>query len=250
MKAFRIILAIIASLLIVPLGIAATAGAMWFTLPMIETTIIGTTILKVLTEQWIFWITIGSTALYVVLQLLQSIFNKNMSAKVKNFFIHLNTWTMGLVAIALAVATFALVNPLTAEEVIITMPKKITIGIGIVLLTLFHIFAGKVSKIVDRKIQAYDTAKEMNTVGRSSVVFMNILKLLEILFPEMIVIVLLCLCVSWNVSIYFIAALVACLVPVFGNIVCDFNTRHEIKRNAELEKDKMAERISNNMRGM
>ena len=119
-----------------------------------------------------------------------------MSAKVKNFFIHLNTWTMGLVAIALAVATFALVNPLTAEEVIITMPKKITIGIGIVLLTLFHIFAGKVSKIVDRKIQAYDTAKEMNTVGRSSVVFMNILKLLEILFPEMIVIVLLCLCVS------------------------------------------------------
>lgn len=51
MKAFRIILAIIASLLIVPLGIVATAGAMWFTLPMIETTIIGTTILKVLTEQ-------------------------------------------------------------------------------------------------------------------------------------------------------------------------------------------------------
>lgn len=250
MKAFRIILAIIASLLIVPLGIVATAGAMWFTLPMIETTIIGTTILKVLTEQWIFWITIGSAILYVVLQLLQSIFNRDMSAKVKNFFIHLNTWTMGLVAIALAVATFVLVNPLTAEEVIITMPKKITIGIGIISLALFHIFSGKVSKIVNRKIQAYDTSKEMNTVGRSSVVSMNILKLLEILFPELIVLVLLCMCVSINVSIYFLVALTACLVPVFGNIVCDFNTRHEIKRNAELEKDKMAEKISNNMRGM
>lgn len=250
MKVFKIILAILASLLIVPLGIIATAGAMWFTLPMIETTIIGTTILKVLTEQWIFWITISSAILYVLLQFLQAIFNKNMSAKVKNLFIHLNTWTMGLVAIALAVATFVLVNPLTAEEVVITMPKKITIGIGIVSLALFHIFSGKVSKIVNRKIQAYDNSKEMNTVGRSSVIFMNILKLLEILFPELIVLILLCMCVSFNVSIYFLVALIACLVPVLGNIVCDFNIRREIRRKEQLEKEELVQKISNNIRSI
>ena len=78
---------------------------------------------------------------------------------------------------------------------------------------------------------------------------MNVLKLLEILFPELIVLMLLCLCVSWNVSIYFIVTLSACLIPVLGNIICDFNTRREIKRNEEIEKDKLAEKISNNMRG-
>jgi hypothetical protein len=157
---------------------------------------------------------------------------------------------MGLVAIALAVATFVLVNPLTAEEVIITMPKKITIGVGIVLLALFHIFSGKVSKIVNRKIQAYDTSKEMNTVGRSSVIFMNILKLLEILFPELIVLILLCMCVSFNVSIYFLVALIACLVPVLGNIVCDFNIRREIRRKEQLEKEELVQKISNNIRSI
>lgn len=114
---------------------------------------------------------------------------------------------------------------------------------------IFHIFSNKISKIVNRKIQAYENAKELNVVGRSSIIFTNILKLLEILFPEVIVLVLICSCLGWNVATSFVIVLVAMLIPMIGNIDCDFNTRAEIKRLNQIKEDKFAEKVAGNMRG-
>ena len=41
-----------------------------------------------------------------------------------------------------------------------------------------------------------ENAKEINTVGRSSIIITNILKLIEILFPEVLILSLMCFCVS------------------------------------------------------
>ena len=155
---------------------------------------------------------------------------------------------MALVAIALSVATFVMVE-VKVTEFELTNLRKIGIGVSFVLLFIFYIFSSKVSKIINRRIQAYENAKELNVVGRGSIIFTNILKLLEILFPEVLVLLLICFCLSWNVAAYFIVVLVAMLIPMIGNIDCDLNTRAEIKRNKQIEEDKFVEKVADNMRG-
>lgn len=245
MKVFKTILFILSTLLIIPLGLVMAGGAVWYTLPALATTELGLFITKYLSSTAIFWTVIGSTILYVVLRLLQIIFNRDLSAKLKNFIIHLNTWSMCLVALAGALYTFAMANPLVAQAVVITIPRKISIGICLICLIAFHILSGKVMKIINRKIQAYDNAKEANQIGRSSVIFINLLKLFEMFFPEMVVLALLCSCVSWNIASYFIIVIIAGFIPVIGNIESDFNTRREIKIKQRLEQDKLAEKIAN-----
>ena len=248
MKTLRAILLMLANILMLPLAIMLTTGIVWYSLPAIQVSVIGNWLLSFLTPTAIFWITIGSAIGFTLLYVLTKIFSKYQKAKIKNFFIHLTTWLMALVAIALSVATFALVD-IKGTEVDIGNVRKIGIGVSFVLLFIFYIFSNKVSKIINRRIQAYENAKELNVVGRGSIIFTNILKLLEILFPEVLVLLLICFCLSWNVATYFIIVLVAMLIPMIGNIDCDLNTRAEIKRNKQIEEDKFAEKVADNMRG-
>lgn len=248
MKTLRAILLMLANILMLPLAIMLTTGIVWYSLPAIQVSVIGNWLLSFLTPTAIFWITIGSAMGFTLLYVLIKIFSKYQKAKTKNFFVHLTTWLMALVAIALSVATFALVD-IKGTEVDIGNVRKIGIGVSFVLLFIFYIFSNKVSKIINRRIQAYENAKELNVVGRGSIIFTNILKLLEILFPEVLVLLLICFCLSWNVATYFIIVLVAMLIPMIGNIDCDLNTRAEIKRLNQVKEDKFAEKVADNMRG-
>lgn len=248
MKVFRSILLMLANILILPLAIALTAGIVWYSLPALQVSVIGNWLLSFLTPTAIFWITIGSAIGFTLLYVLIKIFGKYQKAKVRNFFVHLTTWLIALVAIALSVATFVMVE-VKVTEFELTNLRKIGIGVSFVLLFIFYIFSSKVSKIINRRIQAYENAKELNIVGRGSIIFTNVLKLLEILFPEVLVLLLICFCLSWNVAAYFIVVLVAMLIPMIGNIDCDLNTRAEIKRNKQIEEDKFVEKVADNMRG-
>ena len=248
MKTFRAILLMLANILILPLAILLTTGIVWYSLPAIQVSVMGNWLLHFLTPTAIFWITIGSAIGFTLLYVLIKIFGKYQKAKVKNFFVHLTTWLMALVAIALSVATFVMVE-VQVTEFELTNLRKIGIGVSFVLLFIFYIFSSKVSRIINRRIQAYENAKELNIVGRGSIIFTNILKLLEILFPEVLVLLLICFWLSWNVAAYFIVVLVAMLIPMIGNIDCDLNTRAEIKRNKQIEEDKFAEKVADNMRG-
>lgn len=251
MKAFKTILLLISNLLTVPLACLTAFGTVWFVLPELSAnTELGLFVTNQigLNTSTLFWITIVAASVYLVLLILQKIFDKSVSSKLKNFFIHLNTWLMTLVVIGLSIYTFIVANPLVAEEVIITMPRKIGIGVILGVLILYHIFSTKILTIINRKIQSYENARESNIVGRSSVIFVNMLKLLEVFFPEMIILGLLCFCVSWNVASYFIVVLVACLIPVIGNIMCDFNIRTEIAIKKEIEKDLLAQKVAKNLK--
>lgn len=248
MKFIRSLLLTLLHLLILPIGLLMTAGIMWYTLPSFQTTIVGTTISSILSPTIIFWITIGSAILYTILFIVTRLCNKFLPLKLRNCFIHINTWTMGLVGMAAAIATFVLVNPLISDEVIVNIPKKIGIGICLIAIILFHMFSRKLTAIINRKIQSYENAKEINVVGRSSVVFINFLKLFELFFPEMVLLSLLCLCVSWNIACYFVVVLICSLIPVLGNIECDFATRRQAKRDKELADAKMADAVANRLK--
>ena len=249
MKFFKTLLTIICNILMLPLSLVAMSGAMWYILPAYQTTKIGTVITGILSAKSIFWITIISAAALVIFYVLQLIFSKDLSAKLKNFFIHLNTWLLFILCVTISIETFILVEPLQADSVIIAAPRKISIGICLGLLIIFHMFSGKVMKIINRRIQAYENAKETNLYGRSSVIMTNLLKVFELFFPELIVLLLLCFCVSWNVSQFFIIILASCAFPLLGNIISDFNIKREIRRKERIEKDLLAKKVAENMKG-
>lgn len=225
-----------------------TLGILWFTLERFDKTFIGEFILRYLTSTYVFWITISMAIFVVLLLLVKIILRNSLKAKVNNFFIHFNTWVACLIVAGLTGITFYEVAPLITESINITQIKKIGIAIILLLLISFHIISSKVLKVVERKLIAYDTSIEMNTVGRGSVILNNILKLIQLIFPEILILILICLIVSWNVSNYFVLLLIACLVPVVGNIISDFNTRAEIRKNNKKKEDEMINKIANKVK--
>ncbi len=244
MKAFKIILTIMLSIISIPCAMIMTTGAIWYTLPLIQTTPLGLLITNHIPSAVIFWLTIGCAIGYTVIIILEKIFNIG-NAKFKNFFVHLNTWLIALIAIALSIYSFITCNPLISEAVEITATRKIGIGVCLGLLLLHILFSNKIFKILNRKIQAYENSKEMNIVGRGSVIITNILKLIEIWFPETIILAMLAFSTSWNIAIHYIIVITSFIIPMIGNIEADLNTRAEIKRNKENEKDELAEKIAN-----
>jgi hypothetical protein len=102
---------------------------------------------------------------------------------------------------------------------------------------LYGLLHKKLGKLVDRKIQAYDTAKELNANGRSSVILTQILKAIDLIFPEVILLATLCFAFNIEVSLYFIFILASFIIPLIGNMVCDKRVKLEAKRNLEEERE-------------
>ena len=245
---FKGILFILINILNIALGITATVGACWFALPTLRLTEVGIKVTSVLPNSAIFWITIVAASLLLIFYLIKKYCFRRASAKLKNFFTHLNTWLMAFIAIAFSIVAFIYSN-IEVQNFDLTKLRKSGIVVCFGLLFLSHLLAGKIAKVINRKIQSYENAKELNVVGRSSIIFTNILKLIEILFPEVIVLSLICFCVSWNVAAYFLIILVASLLPMLGNIDCDFNTRREIIKYNKKKDAKFIEEIANKIKG-
>lgn len=249
MKFLKTIFSWFLHILNIPLCMTATFGTIWYVLPTLKQTIIGEAILKAFTETTIFWITIGS-AITLFVSIICSIFlNKKVNSKIKNFFIHLDTWVICLTALILSISTFILINPIVTTGITIGIYKKIMIAVDLLLLVIFHIFSTKISRIINRKIQSYQNSKELNIVGRSSIIWVNFLKLIEILFPEILILFLLSLIVSWEVASYFTIILLGVLVPMFGNIICDFIARKEVIKNNNDKHQQLVSDVANKVKG-
>lgn len=247
MRVFKNIILWILNILSIPLTIITTFGVVWYILPLSEGLQIYDYINKFISMPARFWLTVGSGFLLLTIIIIQLILGRNQSSKVKNFFLHTNTWLACIISTVFAIMSFVM-NSIITEGIEIGIPQKIIIGVDLVLLLMFHIFAGKISKVINRKIQAYETSKEVNAVGRSSIIWINLLKLLEIIFPEILVLLLLCLMLSWNVGGYFTMLLIGFTLPIIGNIICDFNTRKEIVKLNEEKHQKFVNDVANKIK--
>lgn len=248
MKIFKSILFWFLNILSIPLTTITTTGIVWYILPLGEGLQIYDFINKHVSTPLRFWLTVGCGFLLLITMILQIFLGKGQKSKIKNFFLHINTWIACLISTVFAIASFA-VNNISTEGIEIGIPQKIIIGIDIIFLLCFHIFAGKISKILNRKIQAYENSKEINVVGRSSIIVVNLLKLLELIFPEMLVLLLLCLMLSWNVAGYFTMLLIGFTIPIIGNIICDFTARKEIAKLNEEKHQKLVNDVANKIKG-
>ena len=105
--------------------------------------------------------------------------------------------------------------------------------------------APKIRVLVNRKIQAYDTAKELNANGRSSVVGVQLLKCFDFICPEIFLLISLCFAFNWDIAIYFIFIICAFILPVIGNIICDKRVKREARRKEVIQREVLVNEVAN-----
>lgn len=241
----KFICSFICYVLLVPCLLALTIGATWYLLPACQTTQLGQWLLTNVTEQGIFIATIVSAVSTVFFWIMGKVFVVIKNSKALNFYTHLISWILALVLAAEAVYAFIASDAIHSAALELNLVRKIGLLACGVAMLLYAIIAPKVRKLVDRRIQAYDTAKELNADGRSSVVGMQFLKCLDFICPEIFLMIALCFAFNWAISLYFIFIICSFLLPIIGNIVCDKRVKIEARKRKEQERETLVNEVAN-----
>lgn len=226
----KFILSFICYVALIPLLLALTVCLTWYLLPEFQATFMGEWISSQLPDQTMLIATgmiVGSILLFFILSRL---FKVIKSSKANNLYTHFASW---IIAFALAIeslATFFIAEELSTAAFDLNLTRKIGIIAGGVGMLLYSILNPKIRTLVDRRIQAYDTAKELNANGRSSVVGTQVLKALDFCFPELLLMLVLCFAFNIQISVYFIYIIASFAIPVVGNMICDSRVKKEAIR--------------------
>ena len=233
----KFILSFICYVVMIPLLLALTIALTWYVLPAFQTTQLGILVSNQFPDQTVFLATLAICGCTVLFSILCKVFRVIKSSKPNNFYTHTVTWLLALVLAAEAVYTFFAAESLSSVAFELTLVRKIGIGVGVLGMLLYGILSPKLRIIVNRKIQAYDTAKELNAAGRTSVVWMQILKTLDFMCPELLLLGVLCFAFNFEIALYFIFIIAAFILPVIGNMICDKRVKVEAIRKEQEKAD-------------
>lgn len=246
MKAvIKFICSFICYLLFIPCVLVFTIGATWYLLPAFQSTYLGELIFSTFGEQTIFITTVCAGLTTMFFWLMGKLFTVVRNSKSLNFYTHIVTWILAIVLAAESVYSFIASGVINSVGVQLNLVRKIGILSCAISLLLYALIAPKVRKLVDRRIQAYDTAKELNAEGRSSVVGMQLLKCLDFICPEIFLLIALCFAFDWSISLYFIFIICSFILPLIGNMICDKRVKKEAARRKVEERDTMVNEIAN-----
>lgn len=219
----------------IPCVLAFTVCLTWYLLPAFQVTSLGTLINSHIEQDLQLLTTILIGCFTLLLMIFGKVFTVIKKSKALNFYTHLITWLVAIVLAAESVYTFIASVRIHTSAVALSPVRKIGILVCAVALLLYAVIAPKVRLLVDRRIQSYDTAKELNVNGRSSVVGMQILKCLDFICPELFLLIALCFAFNWEISVYFLFIIAAFCIPIIGNMICDGRVKREAVQ-IELEK--------------
>lgn len=244
-KIIFFICSVICYVLFIPSLMGIVIGGSWYLLPACQETILGTMLLNVLGTDGIMWATIGCGIGTIVFFILGKVFTVIKNSKALNFYTHIVSWLLTILIIALIGYTFAVSETMIAASFALNAFRRGGILICAGLMFLYSMFHRKIGKLIDRKLQAYDTAKELNAEGRSSVVWVNILKTLDFVLPELILFILICFCFNLDIAKYFIVIACSFFIPIVGNMICDKRVKIEAKRRKEEERETLVNEVAN-----
>ena len=220
-------------------------GGSWYLLPACQETALGTIFLNALGADGIMWATIGCGIGTIIFFILGKVFTVIKNSKALNFYTHIISWLLTILIIGLIGYTFAVSETMIAASFALNAFRRGGILICAGLMFLYSTFYRKIGKLIDRKLQAYDTAKELNAEGRSSVVWVNILKTLDFVLPELILFILICFCFNLDIAKYFIVIACSFFIPIVGNMICDKRVKIEAKRRKEEERETLVNEVAN-----
>ena len=238
---------ILVNLLLIVSSILLAFGLSYYTIPSGNNAVV-TWINGNIGSVAMFWITTASAIVWTGTMIGSKFLNKNINVKRKNLVIHLSTWSMAIVAVVSAITMFVLTNPLQNAVVLISTGKKIGLAVLLTVYIIYNLLKTRILALINRRLQARANAIELQVEGRSSIIWNNFLRIFEWLFPEVILLSILCLFISWSVSSFIIIILVSLTIPFLGNIECDFNSRRAAKKKKQEEDEKLANMVADKLR--
>lgn len=244
-KIIFFICSLICYVLFIPSLFGTVIGCSWYLLPACRETALGIMLLNAIGTDGIMWASIGCAIGTVIFFVLGKVFTVIKSSKALNFYTHLVSWLLAIFIVALIGYTFAVSETMIAASFALNAFRRGGILICAGLMFLYSLFHKKVDKLIERKIQAYDTAKELNAAGRSSVIFVNLLKTLDFVLPELILFILVCFCFNLDIAKYFIVIACSFFIPIIGNMICDKRVKREARRKAEEERETLVNEVAN-----
>ncbi len=163
----------------------------------------------------------------------------NMSAKVKNLFTKIITYMLSLSGMT-AIIVFQYIIKNSSPPVI-----KITIPCLLALLITFLIYYKALKAKINRKLQAVETAKEIGIKGKTSAIIANLLETIGVVIPMVLIAGIFVLGGKYLVRTGYVLFEILGMytVIIIGNIICDFNTRQELKQKEVEQAEEFANKI-------
>ena len=167
-----------------------------------------------------------------------------MSTKLKNGLIKAFAYLLSISGMAVIII-FQYITTKNPAPVAI----KIAIPCMIALLIFFLVYYKTLKDKINRKLIAIETAKELGTAGKTNPIVANLLETIGIVIPLGLIAGIFVVGGEYltRTGLVLFEILGMYVIIIIANIICDFNTKQELKKQ-ELEKaealaDKVAEKL-------
>ena len=164
-----------------------------------------------------------------------------MNTKLKNALIKVFTYLLagsGTVVI-LVFQYFSKNNPMPTWA-------KVAIPCLLALLILFLIYYKPLTAKINRRLTAIETAKELGTSGRTNSVIANLLETIGVVVPLLLVGGIFIIGGKFLVKTGYVLLeiLAMYVVVIIGNVICDVNTKEELKKQQREQAEQFAEKVA------
>ncbi len=169
-----------------------------------------------------------------------------MSVKLKNGLIKTFCYLLSITGMAAVVVFqyFSKENPMP-------LGGKIAVPCLIGLLIFFLIYYKSLKDKINRKLIAVETAKELGKAGKTNTVVANLLETMGVVVPLLLIALVFVIGGNYlrQTGIVLFEILGLFTIVIIGNIICDSNTKQELKeqelKKAEELADKVASKLDN-----
>lgn len=164
-----------------------------------------------------------------------------MNSKLKNALIKVFTYLLsgsGMVTI-MVFQYFTKSNPMPTWA-------KITIPFLIAILIFFLIYYKTLTAKINRKLTAIETAKELGQAGKTNSVVANLLETIGVVVPMILIGGIFIIGGQYLVKtgIVLFEILAMYVVVIIGNVICDVNTKEELKKEQREKAEEFAEKVA------
>lgn len=123
---------------------------------------------------------------------------------------------------------------------------KVAIPCMLALLVFFLIYYKSIKAKINRKLIAIETAKELGNRGRTSSIVANLLETIGIVIPMALIAGIFMIGGEFLVTtgLIMFEVLGFFSLVIIGNIICDFNTKQELKRKEAEQAEFLADNIA------
>lgn len=170
-----------------------------------------------------------------------------MNTKLKNALIKVFTYLLsgsGMVVI-MVFQYFSNKNPMPTWA-------KITVPCLIALLIFFLVYYQTLTAKINRKLTAIETAKELGQAGKTNSVVANLLETIGVVIPVALIGGIFIVGGQYLVKtgVVLFEMLAMYVVVIIGNVICDMNTKEELKKQQREKAEEFAEKVASKIENL